>query len=145
MEAAGEMNMLEAFDSTGRCLTPASWFGVSHHTLARYVAAREPGALSERLAVRARLIDTLTTFARLTTADCERFRQVTATLTLTSVGCGGPVTGKLRRRTPQEESRRAPIGSSGGTPRREPRPERSGTQMKNRQPPATSSCPSATP
>jgi len=51
------MNMLEAFDLTGSLRDAGELSGVSHHTVARYVAAREAGTLSERPAARARLID----------------------------------------------------------------------------------------
>jgi transposase len=51
------MNMLEAFDLTGSYRDAGELAGVSHHTVARYVAAREAGALSERPAPREQLID----------------------------------------------------------------------------------------
>ena len=51
------MNMLEAFDLTGSLRDAGELSGVSHHTVARYVAAREAGALSDRPAARAQLID----------------------------------------------------------------------------------------
>jgi len=51
------MNMLEAFDLTGSYRDAAELAGVSHHTVARYVAARDAGELSERPAGRAQLID----------------------------------------------------------------------------------------
>jgi len=51
------MNMLEAFGLTGSLRDAGELSGVSHHTVARYVAAREAGTLSERPAARARLID----------------------------------------------------------------------------------------
>jgi transposase len=51
------MNMLEAFDLTGSLRDAGELAGVSHHTVARYVAAREAGALSDRPAARAQLID----------------------------------------------------------------------------------------
>lgn len=58
MKSAEEiMNMLEAFDLTGSLRDAAELAGVSHHTVGRYVAAREAGALSERAAARARLVD----------------------------------------------------------------------------------------
>jgi transposase len=51
------MNMLEAFDLTGSLRDAAELAGVSHHTVARYVAARDGGVLSEQVAVRPQLID----------------------------------------------------------------------------------------
>ena len=49
MKSAEEiMNMLEAFDLTGSLRDAGELAGVSHHTVARYVAAREGGALSDR-------------------------------------------------------------------------------------------------
>ena len=51
------MNMLEAFDLTGSLRDAGELAGVSHHTVGRYVAAREAGALSDRPAARAQLID----------------------------------------------------------------------------------------
>jgi transposase len=51
------MNMLEAFDLTGSLRDAGELSGVSHHTVGRYVAAREAGALSDRPAPRPRLID----------------------------------------------------------------------------------------
>ena len=51
------MNMLEAFDLTGSLRDAGELAGVSHHTVARYVAAREAGVLSGRAAVRPQLID----------------------------------------------------------------------------------------
>jgi len=51
------MNMLEAFDLTGSLRDAGELAGVSHHTVARYVAARDAGALSARAAVRPQLID----------------------------------------------------------------------------------------
>ena len=49
--------MLEAFDLTGSLRDAGELSGVSHHTVARYVAARDAGALSDRAAARAQLID----------------------------------------------------------------------------------------
>ena len=40
------MNMLEAFDLTGSCRDAGELAGVSHHTVARYVQARNAGDLS---------------------------------------------------------------------------------------------------
>ena len=58
MKSAEEiMNMLEAFDLTGSLRDAGELAGVSHHTVARYVAAREAGALSALPAARAQLID----------------------------------------------------------------------------------------
>ena len=58
MKSAEEiMNMLEAFDLTGSLRDAGELAGVSHHTVARYVAAREVGALSERPAARSQLVD----------------------------------------------------------------------------------------
>jgi len=51
------MNMLEAFDLTGSLRDAGELAGVSHHTVARYVAAREGGALSDRPVARVQLID----------------------------------------------------------------------------------------
>src|SRR5450631_3737988 len=50
------MNMLEAFDLTGSLRDAGELAGVSHHTVARYVAARESG-LAARGVVRPQLID----------------------------------------------------------------------------------------
>ncbi len=58
MKSAEEiMNMLEAFDLTGSLRDAGELSGVSHHTVARYVAAREAGSLSDRPAVRVQLVD----------------------------------------------------------------------------------------
>ena len=58
MKSAEEiMNMLEAFDLTGSLRDAGELAGVSHHTVARYVAARDAGALSDRAAARPQLID----------------------------------------------------------------------------------------
>jgi transposase len=51
------MNMLEAFDLTGSLRDAGELAGVSHHTVAKYVTAREAGALSDRPAARVQLID----------------------------------------------------------------------------------------
>jgi len=51
------MNMLEAFDLTGSCRDAGELAGVSHHTVARYVQARDAGDLSGRPAARALLIE----------------------------------------------------------------------------------------
>jgi len=51
------MNMLEAFDLTGSLRDAGELAGVSHHTVARYVAARDAGGLSDWVAARPRLID----------------------------------------------------------------------------------------
>ena len=58
MKSAEEiMNMLEAFDLTGSLRDAGELAGVSHHTVARYVAARNAGGLSDRYAPRPQLID----------------------------------------------------------------------------------------
>lgn len=58
MKSAEEiMNMLEAFDLTGSLRDAGELAGVSHHTVDRYVKAREAGALSDRPVARAQLID----------------------------------------------------------------------------------------
>jgi len=51
------MEILAAFDLTGSLRDAAELAGCSHHTVARYVAARDAGRLVERPAVRAQLID----------------------------------------------------------------------------------------
>src|SRR5659263_540161 len=51
------MNMLEAFDLTGSLRDAGELAGVSHHTVGRYVAARDAGGLSDRQAPRPQLID----------------------------------------------------------------------------------------
>jgi len=51
------MNMWEAFDLTGSLRDAGELAGVWHHTVARYVAAREAGGLSDRPAARPQLID----------------------------------------------------------------------------------------
>ncbi len=57
MKSAEEiMNMLEAFDLTKSCRDAGELAGVSHHTVARYVAARESG-LAARGVARPQLID----------------------------------------------------------------------------------------
>jgi hypothetical protein len=50
------MNMLEAFDLTGSLRDAGELSGVSHHTVARYVAVRESG-LAAREVTRPQLID----------------------------------------------------------------------------------------
>ncbi len=58
MKSAEEiMNMLEAFDLTGSLRDAGELAGVSHHTVAGYVAARDAGVLSARPAPRRQLID----------------------------------------------------------------------------------------
>ncbi|RPF25604.1 IS21 family transposase [Georgenia muralis] len=58
MKSAEEiMEILEAFDLTGSYRDAGELAGVSHHTVARYVAARDAGRLSERPAARPQLID----------------------------------------------------------------------------------------
>ena len=49
--------MLEAFDLTGSLRDAAELAGCSHHTVARYVAAREAGGLSDGPVARPQLID----------------------------------------------------------------------------------------
>ena len=51
------MGILEAFDLTGSYRAAAELAGCDHHTVARYVAARDAGELSARPAVRAQLVD----------------------------------------------------------------------------------------
>jgi len=51
------MHMLEAFDLTRSLRDAAELAGCSHHTVARYVTARDAGAVSDRAAARPRLID----------------------------------------------------------------------------------------
>jgi pyruvate/2-oxoacid:ferredoxin oxidoreductase alpha subunit len=48
---------LEAFDLTGSLREAAGLTGCSHHTVGRYVTAREQGGLSDRPAARSQLID----------------------------------------------------------------------------------------
>ena len=58
MKSAEEiMNMLEAFDLTGSLRDAGELAGVSHHTVARHVAARDAGRISDRAAPRPQLID----------------------------------------------------------------------------------------
>lgn len=58
MKSAEEiMNMLEAFDLTGSLRDAGELAGVSHHTVARYVQAREAGGLSDRPVQRPQLVD----------------------------------------------------------------------------------------
>jgi len=49
--------MLEAFDLTGSLRDAAELAGCSHHTVARHVAARDAGGLTDQLAARPQLID----------------------------------------------------------------------------------------
>lgn len=49
--------MLEAFDLTGSLRDAAELAGCSHHTVARYVAAREAGGVADAPAARPQLID----------------------------------------------------------------------------------------
>jgi transposase len=51
------MEILEAFDLTGSLRDAAELAGCSHHTVARYVEARQAGGLLDRAAARPRLID----------------------------------------------------------------------------------------
>jgi hypothetical protein len=58
VKSAGEiMEILEAFDLTGSLRDAGELAGCSHHTVARYVAAREAGGGSDRPAARPRLIE----------------------------------------------------------------------------------------
>ena len=58
MKSAGEiMEILEAFDLTRSLRDAGELAGCSHHTVERYVAAREQGALSGRPVARPQLID----------------------------------------------------------------------------------------
>ncbi len=51
------MEMLEAFDLTGSLRDAAELAGCSHHTVAKHVAARDAGGVSDRAAARPQLID----------------------------------------------------------------------------------------
>ena len=51
------MEILEAFDLTGSLRAAAELAGVSHHTVARYVAAREAGGGVETPAARPQVVD----------------------------------------------------------------------------------------
>ena len=51
------MEVLEAFDLTGSFRDAATLAGCSHHTVARYVAAREAGGQLDKAAARPQLID----------------------------------------------------------------------------------------
>ena len=58
VKSAGEiMEVLEAFDLTGSYRDAATLAGCSHHTVARYVAAREAGGQLKKAASRPQLID----------------------------------------------------------------------------------------
>jgi hypothetical protein len=58
VKSAGEiMEVLEAFDLTGSFRGAAELAGCSHHTVARYVAAREAGGRLDKAAERPLLID----------------------------------------------------------------------------------------
>jgi len=58
VKSAGEiMEILEAFDLTESHRAAAELAGCSHHTVARYVTARDAGGLSDRPAARPQLID----------------------------------------------------------------------------------------
>jgi hypothetical protein len=57
VKSAEEIMRLEAFDLTGSLRDAAELPGCSHHTVARYVAARDAGGLSDQLAARAQLMD----------------------------------------------------------------------------------------
>ena len=49
--------MLEAFDLTGSLRDAAELAGCSHHTVAKHVAARDAGQLTDQAAARPMLID----------------------------------------------------------------------------------------
>ena len=49
--------MLEAFDLTGSLRDAAELAGCSHHTVGRYVRARDAGGVSDRAAARPQLAD----------------------------------------------------------------------------------------
>ena len=51
------MEVLEAFDLTGSYRDAAELAGCSHHTVARYVAARAAGGQLDKAAARPQLID----------------------------------------------------------------------------------------
>lgn len=51
------MNILDAYDLTGSYRDAAELAGCSHHTVARYVAAREEGGRLDVAAARPQLID----------------------------------------------------------------------------------------
>jgi transposase len=51
------MKILDAYDLTGSLRAAGELAGCSHHTVASYVARREAGGVSDRLAARPRLID----------------------------------------------------------------------------------------
>ena len=51
------MEVLEAFDLTGSYRDAAELAGCSHHTVARYVTAREAGGQLDKAAARPQLID----------------------------------------------------------------------------------------
>jgi hypothetical protein len=55
--AAAIREVLETFDLTGSLRDAARLAGCSHHTVARYVAAREAGGQLDKAAVRPQLID----------------------------------------------------------------------------------------
>jgi hypothetical protein len=58
MKSAEEiMEILEAFDLTGSLRDAAELAGCSHHTVARYVRARDAGGVSDRAAARPQLAD----------------------------------------------------------------------------------------
>lgn len=58
MKSAEEiMEILEAFDLTESYRDAGELAGVSHHTVARYVTARDAGRLSDKPVARAQLID----------------------------------------------------------------------------------------
>ena len=58
MKSAEEiMEILEAFDLTGSYRDAGELAGVSHHTVARYVTARDAGRLTDKPAARPQLMD----------------------------------------------------------------------------------------
>jgi len=58
MKSAEEiMEILDAWDLTGSFRDAGELAGCSHHTVARYVAARDAGRLVERPASRPQLVD----------------------------------------------------------------------------------------
>ena len=65
MKSAEEiMNMLEAFDLTGSLRDAGELAGVSHHTVGKYVTARQAGALADRPTARAQLMSPTTSWSR---------------------------------------------------------------------------------
>lgn len=84
------MGILEAFDLTGSCRAAAELAGCDHHTVARYVAARDAGELSARPARRAQLADPwLTKLEEWMEASRGRVRADVAHDKLVAMGYGG--------------------------------------------------------